>query len=162
MSRLDSFIRRVTAQRDCLNHAAELSKGQEGPVLELGLGNGRTYDHLRSLFSSEDIYVFDRHVKAHPDCIPDKVHMILGDFLQTVPNAQSRLPGLAKLVHCDIGSGDKAASVSLAQKLGEFLPNLLLQDAVIVSDQPFEIDVWAPLDLPEGVTKGRYHLYRQV
>ena len=42
MSRLDSFIRRMSAQRDCLNHVADLLADVEGPVMELGLGNGRT------------------------------------------------------------------------------------------------------------------------
>src|SRR4051812_41343381 len=45
MTRLDSAIRRLTAQRDLLNWAAQ-AIGPTGLVLELGLGNGRTYDHL--------------------------------------------------------------------------------------------------------------------
>ena len=55
MSRLDSFIRRLEAQRACLNRAAELIRDIDGFVLELGLGNGRTYDHLRELFPDRDI-----------------------------------------------------------------------------------------------------------
>ena len=55
MSRLDSFIRRLVAQRACLDHAAQLIGGLDGAVLELGLGNGRTYDHLRSLFPGREI-----------------------------------------------------------------------------------------------------------
>ena len=47
MSRLDSFIRRLQAQRACLDRAAELVRDLPGPVVEIGLGNGRTYDHLR-------------------------------------------------------------------------------------------------------------------
>ncbi len=50
MSRLDSFIRRLTAQRDILNSIIDLVGEIEGPVLEFGLGNGRTYDHLRENF----------------------------------------------------------------------------------------------------------------
>ena len=49
MSRLDSFLRRLQAQRDCLNAAVSLVADRPGPIFELGLGNGRTYDHLRSL-----------------------------------------------------------------------------------------------------------------
>ncbi|GLQ05003.1 class I SAM-dependent methyltransferase [Sneathiella chinensis] len=162
MSRLDSFIRRVTAQRDCLNRAAELLAGTNGVVLELGLGNGRTYDHLRSLFGAGDIYVFDRHVKAHPDCIPDDEHMIIGDFLETLPQAGKALPAPAKLAHCDIGSGDKAASVMLAEKLGRILPPLLGSGSLIVSDQPFVVSGWEAVSLPDGVQEGRYHIYRQV
>ena len=62
MSRLDSFIRRVSAQRDCLNAAADLIRDVPGPVLEFGLGNGRTYDHLRSLLPERTIFVFERQV----------------------------------------------------------------------------------------------------
>lgn len=47
MSRLDSFIRRLQAQRDVLDWAADGVEDRAGLVLELGLGNGRTYDHLR-------------------------------------------------------------------------------------------------------------------
>ena len=38
MSRLDSFIRRLEAQRACLNNAAQLIAGVPGNVLEFGLG----------------------------------------------------------------------------------------------------------------------------
>ena len=85
MSRLDSFIRRLEAQRACLNRAAELIRGVDGPILELGLGNGRTYDHLRALFPGRAIYVFDRAVLAHPDCIPPADMIRLGDFRETLP-----------------------------------------------------------------------------
>ena len=74
MSRLDSFIRRLKAQRACLTHAAQAIGNDEGTVLELGLGNGRTYDHLRECLPERDIFVFEREVRAHPDCIPDTDH----------------------------------------------------------------------------------------
>ena len=47
MSRLESFIRRMQAQRDCINLAAELVADVPGVVWEFGLGNGRSFDHLR-------------------------------------------------------------------------------------------------------------------
>ena len=43
------MIRRLEAQRACLASAAEIVENLPGPFLELGLGNGRTYDHLREL-----------------------------------------------------------------------------------------------------------------
>jgi S-adenosylmethionine-dependent methyltransferase len=161
MSRLDSFIRRVSAQRDCLNYAMAQISEQPGSVLELGLGNGRTFDHLRASLPDRDIYVFDRHVKAHPDCIPDEEHMIIGDFRETVPAAHARLSASAVMAHCDIGSGDKALSVALAQTLGASLPGLLAPNAIIVSDQPFDVPSWQVLPLPDTVASGRYHIYRQ-
>ena len=45
MSRLDSMLRRLAAQRDGLNWAAEQTAGLEGDVVDFGLGNGRTYNN---------------------------------------------------------------------------------------------------------------------
>ncbi|TIX46309.1 MAG: hypothetical protein E5V36_02035, partial [Mesorhizobium sp.] len=71
MSRLDSFIRRMTAQRDILDHVcAEVAK-MEGPVLELGLGNGRTFHHLRERLPGRRIVAFDRALAAHASSIPE-------------------------------------------------------------------------------------------
>ena len=95
MSRLDSFIRRLEAQRACLEYAAGQIRDLPGPVLELGLGNGRTYDHLRELLPEREIFVFERAVNAHPDCIPDPAHLILGDVRATLPRARVRLAGEA-------------------------------------------------------------------
>ncbi|MBZ0325447.1 MAG: class I SAM-dependent methyltransferase, partial [Alphaproteobacteria bacterium] len=90
MSRLDSAIRRLEAQRACLGAAAAEIRDLPGPVVELGLGNGRTYDHLRDLLPGREIFAFDRQVAAHPDCVPDAAHMVLGDFTETVPGARAR------------------------------------------------------------------------
>ena len=65
MSRLDSSIARLMAQRVCLGFVATELLGRPGCVLELGLGNGRTYDHIRSLMPERRIYVFDRRIAAH-------------------------------------------------------------------------------------------------
>jgi len=159
MSRLDSAIRRLTAQRACLDRAAELVAGRDGVVLEFGLGNGRTYDHLRTLFSPRDIYVFERQVAAHPDCVPDADHLFEGDFFETLPGAIARLGRAALLAHCDIGSGDKAESQVRADALGPAIVPLLQAGAVVVSDQDMRKAGFAPLALPEGVEPGRYYLY---
>ena len=79
MSRLDSFIARMQAQRDCLNFLKSAVDALPGPILEVGLGNGRTYDHLRDLFPGRDIHVFERQVAAHPDCIPPADRLFLGE-----------------------------------------------------------------------------------
>ncbi len=160
MSRLDSFIRRMSAQRDCLDRAAELIADVPGPVLELGLGNGRTYDHLRELLPGREIYVFDRRVAAHPDCIPDDRHMILGDIRETLPAANRRVPEPAALVHTDIGTGNEAANLEQARWLGPTLKPLLAPGAVVVSDQPMPVEGWEELPLPAGVPERRYFMYR--
>jgi hypothetical protein len=160
MSRLDSFIRRVQAQRDCLNAAAHLLGSLPGPVLEIGLGNGRTYDHLRERFADREIFVFDRRVAAHPDCIPDASHMILGDFRETLPLAAERLGALAALAHVDCGSGDEAASRSLAREITAPLLRLLRPGALLISDQPMPHPDLEALTLPDGVAPDRYFIYR--
>src|SRR5689334_3687374 len=110
MSRLDSFIRRLEAQRACLNRTAELIRDLDGIVLELGLGNGRTYDHLRSLLPTRDIYVCERRVAAHPDCVPPPERLILGDMRETLVEARGWLSGRVALAHLDVGTGDTAAN----------------------------------------------------
>lgn len=160
MSRLDSFIRRLVAQRDCLQFAADEIANISGPVLELGLGNGRTYDHLRELFPERDIFVFDRHVAAHPDCIPDDRHMIVGDFSDTLPRALERTGMPAALAHVDCGSGDATNNAVLASILADLLPALMTPDGLIVSDQPMCPDGWKLLALPDNVPKDRYFIVR--
>ena len=162
MSRLDSFIRRLEAQRACLDHAAELIAGLDGVVFELGLGNGRTYDHLRTLFPKRDIYVFERRVAAHPDCVPPPDRLILGDLRETLPAAQDRFGARVALAHLDVGTGDAAANRALASELLSPILPLLRPGAVLVSDPPLDGAGIDALPLPDGIASGRYHLYRRV
>ena len=160
MSRLDSFIGRVTAQRDCLNELARRLKGRAGPILELGLGNGRTYDHLRSLFPDNPIYVFDRELAAHPDCIPPAERALVGDFRDTLPAALARIGARAILAHGDFGSGDAARTAELAAFMGPALDPLLEPGAYVCSDQPMTVARWRPVAPPPTVEPGRYFLWR--
>ena len=150
MSRLDSFIRRLVAQRACL-----------GPVLELGLGNGRTYDHLRELLPEREIFVFEREVRAHPACIPDPAHLFLGDIHAMLPAALHHLPARAALAHSDLGTGDAAANAALAAWLARHLPALLAPGAWVVADQPLRDSALAPMAPPAEVVSERYFLYRR-
>jgi hypothetical protein len=162
MSRLDSFIRRLEAQRACLNHAAELIRDIDGFVLELGLGNGRTYDHLRELFPDREIYVCERQVAAQPDCVPPPERLILGDMRQTLPAARDRFGGRVALAHFDAGTGATAANLMLATELSPHIASLLCPGGMLVSDPPIEAAGVAALALPDGVAPGRYHLYRRA
>jgi hypothetical protein len=161
MSRLDSFIRRLEAQRACLDHAARLIADLQGNALEFGLGNGRTYDHLRHRLPGRDIYVFDRHVAAHPDCIPPAARLFVGDFLETLPRAAEELGPHSVLAHLDIGSGDEAASKALAAAMTPLVLRLLTKGAVVVSDQRIDDPALEELPLPAGIEPGRYYLRRR-
>jgi len=161
MSRLDSVIRRLTAQRDCLGHAADLISTVPGPVLELGLGNGRTYSHLRDLLPEREIFVFDRQITAHPDSIPEDSHLVIGDFSETLPGALRLIGASAALAHADFGSsGDETVNRSTSALLSKALSELMAPDGVIVSDQFLELDGWTPQPLPEGVPAERYFILR--
>ena len=162
MSRLDSFIRRLEAQRACLSLAARLVRALEGPVLELGLGNGRTYDHLRELCPDRQIYVCERHIAAHPDCLPPPELLLLGDMRDTLGVARRRLEARVSLAHFDAASGDAAASRAFAAEVIPLLVPLLCSGAVLCSEPAMTAAELAPLALPEGVAAGRYHLYRRV
>ena len=160
MSRLDSFINRLTAQRDCLALAAKLITALPGPVLEIGLGNGRTYDHLRTLLPDRAIFAFDRQVSAHPKSVPDGAHLILGEFAATLPTALAKIGSRAALAHADFGSGDAAATAALATWLGPAIAPLMVKGGVVASDQPLVASGWTALPLPPSVPEGRYFLYR--
>lgn len=160
MTRLDIVILRLQAQRACLNACPAMIADIPGPVLELGLGNGRTYDHLRSLFPDRDIFVFDRHVASHPDSTPDAAHTILGDFRDTVPFALSRIGQPAALAHADFGSANAEATAAMAAWLSETLPPLLVPGAVLATDQRLEAAALTPIALPDELAPGRYHMYR--
>jgi hypothetical protein len=160
MSRLDSFIRRLEAQRACLDRAAELIGGLDGFVLELGLGNGRTYDHLHSLFPDRAIYVCERQVAAHPDCVPPPEMLILGDMRETLSAAMGWLGGRVAVAHFDVGTGDAARNHALAAELAPRIMPLLCPGAVLVSDPAIDAPELDTLALPPGIAPGRYHLYR--
>jgi hypothetical protein len=160
MSRLDSFIRRLEAQRACLNTAVALVADLSGPILELGLGNGRTFDHLREICPEREIFVFERQVAAHPDCVPDDEHLILGDIHQTLPAAVARFRRSIALIHADVGTGDAAHNARVAGFVASHLPNLLISRGIVVSDQDMRFAGGEALPLPAGIKPGRYFVCR--
>ncbi len=167
MSRLDSFIRRLEAQRRCLEAGLAAIAGIDGPVFELGLGNGRTYDHLREALGREalseqgkrrEIFVFERKLAAHPDCCPEEDHLFEGDLAATLPRALARFGGRVALIHADLGSGQPELDRVTSALLSRLVPDLLVPGGLCLSDQPLEGLTSTPL--PEGVAPGRYHFYR--
>ena len=160
MSRLDSFIRRMTAQRDILNSVASQSLvPQSGHILEVGLGNGRTYSHLKELFPERRIIVFDRAVQAHSSSTPDPENMVVGEIEQT---ARAFAGQDAAMVHADIGTGYEQKDAVTLQWLPSLVVDLLASGGIAVSGLPLENTALAPLPLPDGIDSKRYYIYRKI
>jgi len=161
VSRLDSFIRRLEAQRACIDFAARPGNVPEGPIFELGLGNGRTYDHLRECFRVREIFVFDRQVGAHPSSVPDPDHLLLGELMDTLPRAVLRLRGRVAFVHSDLGSGDDARDRATALRIAPLIAEAVAPSGLVASDQALVIAGWQLLPPPPGIAATRYFLYRK-
>ena len=108
-----------------------------------------------------DIYVFERQVAAHPDCIPPADRLFLGDFLASLPRAIAQLGQDTALANFDIGSGDEAASQRLASAMVPFVLQLLKPGGILISDQPIADPQLEALNLPAGIKPGRYFLQRR-
>lgn len=158
-SRLDRMIARLTTQRAVLGHAAGLIADRPGPVLEVGLGKGRTFDHLRRLLPDRDMFAFDAMVRAPDDCVPRADRLFIGDFRDTLPAAADRLPGPAALAHADFGSRDAVHDEAQARWLGPLIAALMAPGGIVVSDRDLDRSDWIPL--PCASTSGwHYHLWR--
>lgn len=159
MSRLESFIRRMSAQRDVIDHVAErLPLPKEGAILEIGLGNGRTFDHLREKFPGRRIVAFDRALGAHASSTPPAGDLVLGEIAET---AKAFIGTKAALVHADIGTGyDDKDAVTLTWLPG-IVAGALAEGGIAVSGLPLDHAALGPLPLPETVDSDRYFLYRR-
>ena len=160
MSRLDSFIRRLTAQKILIEHAISLIAGVPGPVLELGLGAGRTFDHMRTLMPGREIFAFDVVVVAPPDMVPDGHHMIMGEIAETLAFCGPRVGAPAALLHNDIGSGDDIFNAATRAWLAPLVPPRMAAGGIVLTSFTMDLPGFAKLPNPPGVAADRYHIYR--
>lgn len=159
MSRLDGFIRRMSAQRDILNHIRDEVELLDGDILELGLGNGRTFDHLRQLFPNRRIIVFDREVRSHRNSTPDPANTVLGEIRETI---QLFVGGKAALVHADIGSGyDDRDAVTLTW-LPAAVADALAPGGIAVSGLPLSHPLLIEQPRLPSVPPDAYFQYRRA
>ncbi|SER65736.1 class I SAM-dependent methyltransferase [Rhizobium sp. NFR03] len=159
MSRLDSFIARLQAQRTILNHVRyDMALPAEGAVLEIGLGNGRTYDHIREIFTHRRIIAFDRAVGSHPRSTPDQRDLVLGEISETLTS----MAGMgAAFAHADIGTAYPEVDSETKRWLPPALADALASGGVVASGLPLTHADLAPLPVPEGIDPERYYLYRR-
>lgn len=160
MSRLDNFILRMQAQRDVLNHIADNGwVPVDGLILELGLGNGRTYDHLREKFTTQRILVFDRSAHTHPASMPSEEDIVLGEISETI----KRFVGTgAALAHVDIGTIYADIDASTLTWLPHSIVAVLARGGIVAGGLPLKHHMLQPLSLPRGVNHGHCYLYRRI
>jgi len=161
MSRLDLFIDRMVSQRACLDASIEATAAMEGPVFELGLGNGRTYHHMLERIRGRDIYVFERAIASHPDSTPPEAMQILGDVTETLPAALRRFGPVASLVHADLGGHNRAKNDDFARLISPLVEPLLAPGGLMVSSDRMYFDSLVELPLPAGAVEGRCFIYRR-
>lgn len=157
MSRLDSMRRRLTAQIDGLNWAAGQIADLPGDVLELGLGNGRTYDHLREGLPQRRIWVIDREMNAHPSCVPPKGDFLQGDADQMLIQMAQAGTRLA-LVHYELGIGVAQQDAAKSTAMSPLIAPLLVPGGLVISQDP--LVGFTPIDGPDTVEGERYLFYR--
>lgn len=162
MSRLDSVIRRLKSQKLCIEKASQLIVDVPGVILEIGLGNGRTYDHLKEVFPNREVYVFERKIAAHPNCIPPSKYLYKGDFNETLYIFKETISKEVALVHFDVGSGNEKESMLRAKSLSNILINIINEYTIIVCDQKLDSKHYKQLRLPDEVERGRYFICRKI
>ena len=157
MSRLESMRRRLSAQIDGINWSAGQIRGTPGDVLELGLGNGRTYDHLRQEIPDRRIWVIDRVLQPHPSCIPPADRFLKGE-------ADAMLIRLAQkgvrtvMAHSDSGYGITETAVADGARLSPLIAPLMVPGGLIVSQQP--LTGFEQICGPDSIAPDRYLFYR--
>ena len=157
MSRLESMRRRLSAQIDGLNWACEQISETPGDVLELGLGNGCTYDHLRENLPDRRIWVIDRVLQPHPSCIPPKQDFLQGEAEDMLRVMAENGAGIA-LAHYDFGFGVKELDVEEGARLSPLIAAAMKPGGLVVSQQP--LVGFHQIPGPDTIDPERYLFYR--
>ena len=157
MSRLNSMMRRLAAQADGLEWANTMVDSLKGDFLDMGLGNGRTYDHIREIAADRRIWVIDRALNCHPSCVPPEEDFLQGEA-EAMLNKMAADGTKIAMAHYDFGFGDKAKDVAEAARLSELIKKIMLPGGVLVSGQP--LVGFEQVRGPTTVAPERYYFYR--
>ncbi len=158
--RLSHMISRLLTQRACLRFAHCAIADLPGPILEIGLGKGRTYDFLRTQFPDRHIFAFDRSIHCADDVRPDPDHLIFGELLDTLPEQTKRIGRTAALAHADIGCDDPSIDAPSAAAIGPLIDRLVQRQGLVLTDRPMSMPEWVSLPLPPDASDFPYYIYR--
>lgn len=153
---------RMQVQKAYLDHmiAHLLQKQSSGLGVEIGLGSGRTYDHLRNYLPDYEIYAFDFKVECHPSCTPPPEYTVLGPAEETFPEWSKQRKGAASFVHCDIGTTDLVRDKAVYEKMLPHILHVTSQNGLVLSDRMLIDSSLLPIPLPGNTEEWPYFLYR--
>jgi len=151
------MLRRLSAQRDGLDWAANAVADTPGDALDLGLGNGRTYDHMRARMPHRRIWVIDRVLQCHPSCVPPKDDFLEGEA-EPMPRALKNKDARIVLAHHDFGFGIKDQDAAEAARLSPLIAAVMAPGGLLVSGQP--LVGFDQIAGPETIAPDRYLFYR--
>lgn len=160
MDFLSRMIARLQVQKACLDQAAVLVAGVPGHVLEVGLGKGRSYDRLRTLFPDRAIYAFDAELHCVERLRPAADRIFLGDFRNSLRAAEATLGRNAALAHVDLGTEDPARDRALAAAVAPLIDRLVRPGGIVMGDRALDGPGWAALPQPLADAGFPYFLYR--
>ena len=157
MSRLESMMRRLAAQKTGLEWCVEQIKSITGDFVEIGLGNGRSYDHLREIAPDKKIWVLDRILQCHPSCVPPKDSFLQGEANEVMTQMKSDNIGIS-LAHYDFGIGVKDKDEAEAAALSPLIKDIMVKDGLLMSCQP--LVGFTQIEGPAEIPTGRYYFYK--
>jgi hypothetical protein len=154
---LERTLYRLRAQYATLGTAFSAIAGRRGLVWEIGLGKGRSYDHLRRALPEAAVYAFDRQRLSVADCTPPDDRMMLGELAETLPPLAAAQAGRVVLAHVDLGTEPPAEETRAA--LERWLPVVLGPGGLVAAGTPLTLAGAQSLALPEAAAAGGYALY---
>ena len=157
MSALDDLIRRLIAQRSCLDRAAEWIGQMPGQVILVGFGDGAVYHHLCALMPRREIVIFDRSIDAEVLLQLPSERVVLGDPTMTLPFAWDRIKRTAILAVLNFPVTNPPR---VAGEIAPLLAPMLAPGAIVIGEKPVDVPDWSGLPLPGNIATGRFHMYR--
>ena len=161
MSRLEDLTYRFLTQWAVLDRAVEIIAELDGIIVELGLGKGRTFDHLRERMPDREIFVFDHELSCEREFAPSSEFWVFGDIKSTLPKFCEPRRGKVALVHSDIGSRDRKRDMPLVEFVAGHLSLIMKDGGVIASDRPMPGNGWSILPELQEMKRFPYYMYRK-
>ncbi|MCI4666334.1 MAG: class I SAM-dependent methyltransferase [Neomegalonema sp.] len=158
MNRLEAMILRMTAQRAALDWAFTQIQDVPGDLVEIGLGNGRTYDHIREHMPGRRIWAIERKLQPHPSCMPPAQDLLEGDASEGLARLEGA--GIA-LANYDLGGQDPQTPDERAVRLTPLIAAALAPAAaVLVSTQRLpEHPKLRQAETSDEIGQGRVFIY---